>query len=346
MTQHSSRILLLSFLSMALSLAPLMQRISYGQAVEATANLVGQVTDETGAVIPGVDLTLTNQDTNIAVNGQANAVGYYRFSFPRPATYTLTAQLTGFTINAVENIAFQVNQTADINISLSPSAVQKTVTGSASSAVLSTQTSELGEVVSEKPVKQLPLLMRDPSSLVTLVAGVTADHRLQTRGLDRSGLSFQGRLTISAHGGVRAQANAMVDGLHVTFTHAAFNSVPIVLTPDVTQEFQVMTNNYSAEFGRANVVMNYATKSGTNEFHGNACLFHQNENLNANALFLNRAGVDKTEARRNQFGGTIGRPIKRNKLWFFADWEKVVQARALTIVSRMPDAREYGRRLR
>lgn len=314
----------------------------YGQAQGATSTLVGQVTDETGAVIPGVELTLTNQDTNVAVLSQSNEVGYYRFSFLRPATYTLTAQQPGFTINTVENIVLQVNQTADINVSLSPSAVQETVTVSASTAVLSTQTSELGEVVAETPVKQLPLLMRDPSSLVNLVAGVTADHRSQTRGLDRSGLSFQGRLTFTANGGVRAQANAMVDGVDVTFTHAAFNSVPIVLTPDVTQEFQVMTNNYSAEFGRANVVMNYVTKSGTNEFHGNAYLFHQNDNLNANAFFLNRAGAGKTEARRNQFGGTLGGPIKKNKLWFFADWEKMVQARALTIVSRMPDDRELA----
>lgn len=333
---------LLFALALLATLGLITPRVAYGQAQGATATLVGQVTDETGAVIPGVELTLTNQATNVAVPGQSNEVGYYRFSFLRPATYTLTAQLAGFTINTIENIVLQVNQTADINISLSPSAVQETVTVSASTAVLSTQTSELGEVVAETTVKQLPLLMRDPSSLVNLVAGVTADHRTQTRGLDRSGLSFQGRLTFTANGGVRAQANAMVDGVDVTFTHAAFNSVPIVLTPDVTQEFQVMTNNYSAEFGRANVVMNYVTKSGTNEFHGNAYLFHQNDNLNANAFFLNRAGIEKTEARRNQFGGTIGGPIKRNKLWFFADWEKMVQARALTIVSRMPDSRELA----
>ena len=342
MPANSSRMRLLAAVAAAAAAVLFTQLPAYGQAQGATATLVGQVTDETGAVIPGVELTLTNQDTNVSVNVQSNEVGYYRFSFLRPAAYTLTAELTGFTINTVEDIVLQVNQTADINISLSPSAVQEIVTVTASTAVLSTQTSELGEVVAETSVKQLPLLMRDPSSLVNLVPGVTADHRSQTRGLDRSGLSFQGRLTFTANGGVRAQANAMVDGVDVTFTHAAFNSVPIVLTPDVTQEFQVMTNNYSAEFGRANVVMNYVTKSGTNEFHGSGYLFHQNDNLNANAFFLNRAGVEKVEARRNQFGGTLGGPIKRNKLWFFADWEKMVQARALTIVSRMPDERELA----
>ena len=338
MNSRSRRSLLILNLFLAAGLALVMQAPVYAQ----TATLVGQVADETGAVIPGVKLTLENQDTNVSIEGESNEVGYYRFSFLRPANYTLTAEQPGFTIATVENIILQINQTDDVNVTLNPSAVQEVVTVTASAVSLSTQTSELSEVVTERPVKQLPLLMRDPSSLVNLVPGVTADHRTQTRGLDRSGLSFQGRLTFVANGGVRAQANVMVDGVDVTFTHAAFNSVPIVLTPDITQEFQVMTNNYSAEFGRANIVLNYVTKSGTNEFHGNGYLFHQNDNLNANAFFLNRAGVGKTEARRNQFGGTIGGPILKNKLWFFGDWEKMIQARALTIVSRMPDSRELA----
>ena len=340
MNSTSTRSLLILNLFLAAGLALVMQTPVYAQVADAT--LVGQITDETGAVIPGVKLTIENLDTNVSIQGESNEAGYYRFSFLRPASYTLTAELPGFTINTVENIVLQVNQTVDVNVSLRPSAVQETVTVSASSVALSTQSSELGEVVAETPVKQLPLLMRDPSTLVNLVPGVTADHRSQTRGLDRSGLSFQGRLTFTANGGVRAQANVMVDGVDITFTHASFNSVPIVLTPDMTQEFQVMTSNYSSEFGRANILLNYVTKSGTNEFHGNGYLFHQNDNLNANAFFLNRSGVGKTEARRNQFGGTFGGPILKNKLWFFGDWEKMIQARALTIVTRMPDNRELA----
>ena len=340
MNSTCRRSLLNLFLAAGLTLV--MQAPVYAQAQGATATLVGQVADETGAVIPGVQLTLDNQDTNVSIQGESNEVGYYRFSFLRPATYILTAQQPGFTIASVENIVLQVNQTADINITLNPSAVQEIVTVTASAVSLSTQTSELSEVVAETPVKQLPLFARDPSFLVNLVPGVTADHRSQTRGLDRSGLSFQGRLTFVANGGVRAQANAMVDGVDVTFTHAAFNSVPIIPTPDITQEFQVMTNNYSAEFGRANIVLNVVTKSGTNEFHGVGYEFLQNDNLNANAFFLNRAGVGKTEARRNQFGVAGGGPIIKNKLWFYGDWEKMIQARALTIVSRMPDSRELA----
>ena len=177
-------------LFLAAGLTLVMQTPAYAQAQGATGTLVGQVTDESEAVIPGVKLSLTNSDTNVTIDGESNEAGYYRFSFLRPATYTLTAEQPGFTINAIENIVLQVNQTVDINISLTPSAVMETVTVSASAAALSTQTSELGEVVAETPVKQLPLLMRDPSALVNLVPGVTADHRTQTRGLDRSGLSF------------------------------------------------------------------------------------------------------------------------------------------------------------
>ncbi len=318
------------------------ERPARAQGQGAAATLTGQVTDATGAVVPGAQLTLESVDTAVSVETKSNEVGYYRFSFLRPASYVLRAQSAGFSTTRIENITLQVNQTTNLDIKLDPSTVQEQVTVSAAGAALSTQTSELGGVVSEAPVKQLPLLLRDPTFLVNLVPGVTADHRSQVRGLDRSGLSFQGRLTFSANGGERAQANAMVDGVDITFTHASFNSVPIVVTPDFTQEFQIMTTNYSSEFGRSNVVMNIVTKSGTNEYHGSGYWFHQNDNLNANAFFLNRAGIPASESRRNQFGFTAGGPIIKNKLFVFADWEKMIQARALTIVTRVPDSRELS----
>ena len=341
MTRRQRHPLLLAVL-MGAGIVVVSERPARAQGQGAAATLTGQVTDATGAVVPRVLLTLESVDTAVSVETMSNEVGYYRFSFLRPAAYVLRAQAAGFGTARIENITLQVNQTTNLDIKLDPSTVQEQVTVSASGAVLSTQTSELGGVVAEAPVKQLPLLLRDPTFLVNLVPGVTADHRSQTRGLDRSGLSFQGRLTFSANGGERAQANAMVDGVDITFTHASFNSVPIVPTPDVTQEFQIMTTNYSAEFGRANVVMNIVTKSGTNDYHGSGYWFHQNDNLNANAFFLNRAGIPKTEARRNQFGFTAGGPIIKNKLWVFGDWEKMIQARALTIVTRVPDSRELS----
>ena len=192
MNSTSGRSLLILNLFLAAGLALVMQAPVYAQ----TATLVGQVADETGAVIPGVKLTLENQETGVSIEGESNEVGYYRFSFLASGQLIHSRRSSpGFTIATVENIILQINQTDDVNVTLNPSAVQEIVTVTASAVSLSTQTSELSEVVTERPVKQLPLLMRDPSSLVNLVPGVTADHRTQTRGLDRSGLSFQGRLT-------------------------------------------------------------------------------------------------------------------------------------------------------
>ena len=338
MARTTVRILLGTFLLAGLALV--VQTPAYAQG--ATAALTGQVVDETGAVIPAVKLTLENPETQQIEETESNEIGYYRFSFLRPSTYVLTAEITGFTTATFENIVLQVNQTDDITVTLRPSAVQEQVTVTAAAVSLSTQTSELSEVITERSIKQLPLKTRDPSYMVSLVPGVTADHRQQSATGGRSGLMFVSRLDFVANGGIRAQASAMVDGVDVTVSNGGFNFTPIIATPDITQEFQVMTNNYSAEFSRANVVVNVVTKSGTNEFHGVVFDFLQNDNLNANNFFLNRDGVPKAEARRNQFGVAGGGPIIKNKLWFFGDWEKMIQGRALPIVSRMPDSRELS----
>ena len=132
-------------------------------------------------------------------------------------------------------------------------------------------------------------------------------------------------------------------GVDVSFSNTgAGNYSPIQPTPDITQEFQVMTNNYSAEYGRGNSVLNLITKSGTNEYHGVVYEFHQNDNLNANDFFLNRAGQPKAESKRNQFGVAGGGPIVKNRAWFFGDFERMLQPRPRSIFTRVPTAREMG----
>ena len=337
----SERLVLSLFL--AVGLAFVAQTPAYAQAIGATANLTGQVTDSTGAVIPGVKLTLESAATGVTIEGESNEVGYYRFSSLRPDTYTLTVEQPGFNIASVENIILQVAKTNNINVVLEPSTVQEVVTVSAAAVSLNTQTSNLGEVVAERPVKQLPLILRDPTYLVNLVPGVTADHRSQRGGQDRNGLSWQGRLIFTSNGGMRSSTIAMVDGIDISVsTTGSGNYIPIQPTPDITQEFQLMTNNYSAEYGRGNSVLNIITKSGTNEYHGVVYEFHQNDNLNANDFFLNRAGQPKAESKRNQFGAAGGGPIVKNRAWFFGDFERMLQPRPRSIFTRVPTAREMG----
>ena len=337
----SERLVLSLFL--AVGLAFVAQTPAYAQAIGATANLTGQVTDSTGAVIPGVKLTLESAATGVTIEGESNEVGYYRFSSLRPDTYTLRVEQPGFNIASVENIILQVAKTNNVNVVLEPSTVQEVVTVSAAAVSLNTQTSNLGEVVAERPVKQLPLILRDPTYLVNLVPGVTADHRSQRGGQDRNGLSWQGRLIFTSNGGMRSSTIAMVDGIDISVsTTGSGNYIPIQPTPDITQEFQLMTNNYSAEYGRGNSVLNIITKSGTNEYHGVVYEFHQNDNLNANDFFLNRAGQPKAESKRNQFGAAGGGPIIKNRAWFFGDFERMLQPRPRSIFFRVPTPREMG----
>jgi hypothetical protein len=319
---------------------------AWAQGQGATATLTGQVTDQSGAAIPGVQLSLVSTAGGQPINTTTNETGYYRFSFLRPDTYTLTAKMKGFGDVTVPNITLNVNQTSNIDVTLKPGAVVQEITVSAAAVALETQSSSLGAVVGEQVNTQLPLILRDPTQLVNLVPGVTSDHR-QTTAADSSGLSYQGRLDFEINGGYRSQAVAMVDGVDVTIVAGSFSSNPIIPGPDFTQEFKVQTNNLGPEFGRGTGVLNIVTKSGTNQLHGTAFEFIQNDNLNSQDLFSNRAGQKKAEAKRNQYGFALGGPVYipnaydgRDKTFWFFNWEQLRQRRALPVSLRVPNADE------
>src|SRR6266404_5127030 len=328
-------------LVLALGLTLVQTGTAYAQAQGATATLTGQVTDRTGAVIPGAEVTITATKTGTQAITTSNGEGYYKFSFLAPTSYSLRATRQGFSDITIPDITLEVNQTASVDIRMEPGKLVQEVTVSGSAVELETQTSSAGAVVSEQRIEQLPLSLRDPTGFVNLVPGVVADNRTPGYGaFERNGLSMQGRLDFSANGGIRAQSVAMVDGVDVTVVNGFFTSNPIVPTPEVTQEFQVITNNYPAEYGRGNAVLNIVLKSGTNQYHGDVYDFLQNSSLNAQNLFLNRAHQKKTPARRNQYGIAGGGPIIKNKLWFFGDYEKFDQVRALPITTRVATAAE------
>lgn len=336
------RLLIVGFLVgmvtvLALSLP--LARTAYAQAQLANASLTGQIVDESGAAIPGAELSLQNKAGGQPQNTTSNEAGYYRFAFVRPDRYTLAVKKTGFADLVVSEITLQVQQTANVGVTMKLGTLAQEVTVSAASVALETQTSSLGGVVSEDVTTQLPLIMRDPTVLVNLVPGVVADHR-QTTATDSSGVSYQGRLDFSINGGYRSQAVALVDGVDVSATHGSFSSIPIQPTPDFTQEFKVQTNNLSAEFGRGAGVISLVTKSGTNTLHGAVFGFVQNDNLNANDLFSNRQGAKKPESKRAQYGFAVGGPIRKDKTFFFFNYEQLEQRRALPIRTRVPTAAE------
>jgi len=321
------------------------------QGAAATGSVTGRVTDASGAVFQGAEVSLQDKRGGAPLSTTSNEDGYYRFPFVGPGEYTLTAKKSGFSDVVIPNLEVQVQRTATVDIAMSPGKVVQEINVSAAAVALQSQTSTLSGVVDSRTEVALPLPMRDPSQLINLVAGVTNDNRGYLTGTtgNAGGLSYQGRLSFSMNGGGRSTANSMVDGVNVTIDAGDFSSVPIVPTPDFTQEFTAQTNVQPAQFGRGEGVLNIVTRSGTNQFHGAAFEFLQNNVLNATNLFTNKAHGTNPHLERNQYGAALGGPViiphvydGRNKTFWFFNLERMKQLAATSITQRVPTAQELN----
>ncbi len=281
------------------------------------ATLTGTVTDASGAVVANAEVTLTNEGTSLATSSHTNEVGRYFISNVRPGVYTVAVSATGFKKHVQSGVVLQVNQTARLDITLEVGAVTEEISVTAGAPLLQTETSDRGAVIDERKMVELPLNGRDYNILATLSPGVLLPTpRLQSIG-------FKGVFNVN---GNRAFQNAfLLDGVDNTSYSNSFRGGNMqILQPsvDALQEFKVQTNAYTAEFGRsAGALVNAVIKSGTNSLHGSAYEFHRNDNLDAANFFSNKTGVAKPFRLRNQFGGTLGGPIVKNKTFIFGDYE-------------------------
>lgn len=321
------------------------------EAGGATGTVTGRVTDSSGEVFAGAEVTLQSARGGAPLVTQSNTIGYYHFSFVAPGEYTLTAKKTGFSSIVIPHLEVEVQQTATVNIVMNPGKVVQQVNVSASAAALQTQSSTLSGVVGSRFETAIPLPLRDPTGLINLVAGVTNDNRMGLTAStgNQGGLSYQGRLSFNVNGGGRSTAITMIDGVDVTIDAGDFLSIPVVPTPDFTQEFTVQTNDQSAQFGRGSAVLNIVTKSGTNSLHGTAFEFLQNNALNANNLFANTAGRTIPHLERNQYGFALGGPViiphiynGKNKTFWFVNLERMKQLAGLTVSGRVPTPAEVN----
>lgn len=296
------------------------------------ATLTGTVTDASGAVIPGAEITVTNEATNLSTVALTNEDGRYFVRSIKPGTYTVSASLPGFKKFVNSGVTLQVNQTARLDITLTVGEVSQSVTVSAEASLLETETSNRGAVIDEKKMVELPLNGRDYNQLATLSPGVLlSTPRLQSIG-------FKGAFNVN---GNRAFQNAfLLDGVDNTSYSNSFrgNNMQVVQpSVDALQEFKIQTNAYSAEFGRsAGALVNAVIKSGTNAFHGSAYEFHRNKSLDAANFFANSTGSGKPFRLRNQFGGTFGGPIVEDKTFFFSDYEGLRDRSGVVRFSSVP----------
>lgn len=284
-------------------------------AQTTSASLSGVITDTSGGAIPGAKITLQNVDTGQTQAVTSNASGLYSVSPLPPGHYSATVEKDGFQTYVQKGITLTVNQQATLNAALQIGSVQQTVTVTADTELINTNSAELGAVINEHSVSQLPLNGRDPSSLVFLSPGTT--NVLNTGGgALQSGFSFPTETGASSNGGRQGSTYYLLDGVPNMDTYLLLTA-PFP-NADATQEFRVISNNFDARYGFApGAVVSIQTKTGTNSWHGGVFEFIRNNDLNAGNYFTH--AVDSL--KRNQFGGYIGGPIFRNKLFFFLNYQ-------------------------
>jgi hypothetical protein len=306
---------------LAVIVALLCWLVSYSaMAQTATGRIIGVVQDSSGAVIPNATVTATNEATKVSFKTTSNNVGAYNFEALQPGEYTIAVEAASFKKHTSSRNILTANDTVTIRITLDAGSINEVVQVEGSyEKVQTSQSGNIGQVVNRKTLSSLPLNGRNTLDLVLLQPGVV------------SGANTGGGVHIF---GARDRAvNTTLDGIDANETSASTaTSSPVRTNPDSVQEYRVVTSNPSAEFGRnsgAQVAM--ITRSGTNDFHGNVFEFHRNRALNANEWELNRQKFLNTNPLcpgercpfnrrfllRNQFGGSFGGPIIKNKLFFF-----------------------------
>jgi len=297
----------------------------------STGALTGTTTDATRAVIPGVGVTLTNEATREVRTAVSGENGNYSFPQLSPNTYRLEAALPGFKTAVRSGVRITVTETTRLDIQLEVGAVAETVTVEAAPEMVQRESSALGRVLGQQAVVSLPLVSRNFTQILALSPGITTDvTNAGEIGRGSGGISI-GKTTVN--GSRTSDHNYQIDGLDANdFQQSGGGLTPgaPVPNPDTIQEFKAQTGLADASFGRnAGASVNIITKSGTNDFHGTLFEFFRNEALNANDFFFNLAGQRKPVVRQNQYGGTFGGAIKKDKLFFFTSYQGTKQYNAL-----------------
>ncbi|HZI32781.1 MAG TPA: TonB-dependent receptor, partial [Candidatus Binatia bacterium] len=287
-----------------------------------TASLGGVVSDSSGAVIPGAKLSLTNQQTGLSRTATSDAQGHYLFPALPVGHYELFVEKGGFTSYKQTGIELTVNQSATQNVSLKVGQVNQEVTVGANVELVNTREATVGQLIDERRIVDLPLDGRNAADLALLGAGTVNVSSINTYcDVNCEGGTHPGERRINVNGIGPNAVNYQLDGASHNDTYINTN-LPFP-NPDAVQEFTIQSDNLSAEYGNAAAgAINVITKSGTNQFHGDVFEFLRNGALNANNYFANQSTpVQKDVLKRNQFGGSVGGPIVKNKLFFFGTYQ-------------------------
>ncbi|MFZ0745638.1 MAG: carboxypeptidase-like regulatory domain-containing protein [Terracidiphilus sp.] len=307
--------------------------ISPAMRGQATGSFSGNVTDKSGSVIPGATVIATSQGTGMARDGKTDDAGHYLIPLLPVGTYTVRVDAAGFRSAESKDLRLQIDEARELDFSLVPATVVTTVAVSGDAVAVETANPSLGQVITSQEVSQLPLNGRDFVQLATLTAGATAEtnpNSFFTSGSD-SEVAARGSFSLSVGGSRPNSTDWLLDG--VDNNELTAGGIGIFSSIDDIAEFKVLTYTYSAEYGtRAGPTVLVTTKSGTNNLHGSLYEFVRNTDLDAKSYFA----TAPEKFNLNQFGGSVGGPIKKNKTFFFVDGEQKYQLHALTFTGLVP----------
>ena len=289
-----------------------------GWAQVDTATVTGTIRDATGAVLPNVAVIATEMDTGAKVTAKSNGDGNYVITPLKIGRYSISAKATGFRTETRENIVLNVQQNLRLDFQLQVGSVVQTTEVSGQSPLLDSETASLGDVVAAEQIQELPLNGRRYTDLAELTSGVSKVVEGPVNGGSTPTNGNAGG-SFAVNGTRGDQNNFILDGIDNNSNDNG--DVAVLSSVDAIAEFKIETSNYSPEFGRSGgAVINASTKSGTNSFHGSAWEFLRNEAFDARGYFES-PDQPKAPYKQNQFGGTLGGPIIKNKVFFFVDYE-------------------------
>jgi hypothetical protein len=274
---------------------------------QSTASILGRATDSTGAIVAAANVTVRNDATGIERTGVSTSTGDFEIPLlPVTGTYTLTVSKSGFETQRVSGIVLQVDQKARFDVTLKLGSVSENITVRAETPVVNTDSGSIGQVIDNQTIVSLPLNGRNFAQLATLTAAAQTGPSSGETGFT----------TISVSGGYAGKTEFLLDG--ITDQEQLYSGIQFTPSVDAIQEFKVQSSSFSAEYGRGDAIINGTIKAGTNEFHGDLYDFLRNSALDARNFF--NIG-QKAQLQQNQFGGTLGGPIVRNRTFFFVNYE-------------------------
>lgn len=299
---------------------------------QLTGQITGTVQDATGAIVPTANITVTNESTGIRREAQTNVSGIYTVLLLQPGTYSVNVQAAGFRTVSRSGVQLEVAQTAQLDFSLEVGATAESLTVTDTAPLLDSGSNAIGGVVAQDKIEDLPMLGRNSNALMTLVPGVRATRQTLVNPVLESHYQF-----FSINGSRPNQSQFMLDGGNNT--NLTFNGPEYSPQVEEVREFRIQTSNFSAEYANSGGgVINVVSKSGTNSLHGSLFEYFRNDVLAANDFFSNAAGRARPSLRYNQFGGTVGGPIIKNRTFFFFSYEGLRQGIPTVVTTSVPTA--------